>query len=107
MNRNKIIIVIFSSLLLFLTSCQSAKNIITGKSKTNADEFLVKKKNPLILPPDIDQLPVPKSEQEEAYKTLENDNKKIKKLLGETSKEKTSENDNSLENSILKTLKNN
>ena len=107
MNRNKIIIVIFSSLLLFLTSCQATKNAITGKSKTNTDEFLVKKKNPLILPPDIDQLPVPKSEQDEAYKMLENDNKKIKKLIGETSKEKTSKNDNSLENSILKTLKNN
>lgn len=94
-------------LLLFLGNCTSAKNVITGKSKTNSDEFLVKKKNPLTLPPDFDKLPLPKSSQNSTLKELENNDKKIRELLGKSSEEKSSNNDSSLENSILKTLKNN
>ena len=48
--------------LLFLYSCQSIKDGITGKKKRNSDEFLVIKKNPLEIPPDFNDLPVPQSE---------------------------------------------
>ena len=50
-------------LFLFLTSCadtfDSVKRGLTGAKKSSADEFLVKKKDPLILPPDYENLPNP------------------------------------------------
>ena len=50
-------------LFLFLTSCadtfNSVKRGLTGAKKSSADEFLVKKKDPLILPPDYENLPNP------------------------------------------------
>ena len=49
--------------LIFLTSCggtfDSVKRGLTGAKKDSADEFLVKKKDPLILPPDFENLPIP------------------------------------------------
>ena len=42
-----------------LSACQSVKDGLTGKKQTNSDEFLVKKKNPLSLPPDFENLPEP------------------------------------------------
>ena len=49
--------------LLFIYSCQSVKDGLTGKKRENSDEFLVIKKNPLEIPPDFNDLPVPKSER--------------------------------------------
>ena len=47
-------------LLLFLSSCQNVKNALSGKKYENSDEFLVIKKNPLVLPPNFNDLPTPK-----------------------------------------------
>jgi len=47
------------SILFLLLSCQAAKDGLTGKKRTNADEFLVEKKNPLVLPPRFGDLPSP------------------------------------------------
>ena len=50
-------------LFVFLVSCadtfDSVKRGLTGAKKNSADEFLVKKKDPLILPPDFENLPTP------------------------------------------------
>ena len=50
-------------LIFFVTSCaetfSSVKRGITGAKANSADEFLVKKKDPLILPPDYENLPMP------------------------------------------------
>ena len=56
MNKKLLFIVI----LFFLSSCQNVKDALSGKKYENSDEFLVIKKNPLILPPDFNQLPTPK-----------------------------------------------
>ena len=47
------------TILFLLLSCQAAKDGLTGKKRTNADEFLVEKKNPLVLPPRFGDLPSP------------------------------------------------
>ena len=47
------------AILFLLLSCQAAKDGLTGKKRTNADEFLVEKKNPLVLPPRFGVLPSP------------------------------------------------
>ena len=72
----------FILLFLFLTSCadtfDSVKRGLTGAKKSTADEFLVKKKDPLILPPDYENLPNPDErdinlEEESIFQnTLEN-----------------------------------
>ena len=62
MMKNKIKLLL--SLLILLTSCQALKDGLTGKKRDNSDEFLVEKKNPLELPPDFNQLPVPKKDEE-------------------------------------------
>ena len=46
--------------LLFLCSCQGVKDALSGKKYESSDEFLVIKKNPLILPPNFNDLPTPK-----------------------------------------------
>ena len=56
-------------LLIFLvTSCAdtwgNVKRGLTGAKQKSTDEFLVKKKDPLILPPDFDSLPSPASREE-------------------------------------------
>ena len=48
------------TLLLILTSCEGVKNALSGKKFENSDEFLVIKKNPLVLPPNFNDLPTPK-----------------------------------------------
>ena len=56
MNKNFYLII----LLLILCSCQGVKNALSGKKYENSDEFLVIKKNPLVLPPNFNELPTPK-----------------------------------------------
>jgi hypothetical protein len=46
-------------ILNFLNSCQSVSEGFSLKKKNNGDEFLVEKKNPLVLPPDYNELPNP------------------------------------------------
>ena len=50
----------FLIILLFLSSCQSVKDAISGKKYESSDEFLVIKKNPLVLPTYFKDLPTPK-----------------------------------------------
>ena len=56
MNKNYFFLII----LIFLSSCQSVKDALTGKKYEDSDEFLVIKKNPLVLPPNFNDLPTPK-----------------------------------------------
>ena len=60
---NKYKILVFTFILIFLSGCQNIKDGLSLKKKMTTDEFLVQKKNPLVLPPDYDALPKPMSEQ--------------------------------------------
>mgnify|MGYP006137963077 FL=1 len=61
-------------------SCQSVKEGLAGKQRKGGDEFLVKKKNPLVKPKNFDVLPQPKSD-EKITTTIESDVQSIEKLL--------------------------
>ena len=50
---------LFFVIVLFLSACQAAKDGLTQQKKSNAVEFLVEKKNPLVLPPSFGDLPMP------------------------------------------------
>ena len=56
MNKNFFLIIF----LFTLCSCQGVKDALSGKKYENSDEFLVIKKNPLVLPPNFNELPTPK-----------------------------------------------
>ena len=95
-------------MMLAVTSCQSLKNAVSGVKQENSDEFLVQKKNPLVLPPDFTDLPEPFEESTEVTEVqIEED---IEKLLGmESSVENTNNtsNSSSIESFILKKIKEN
>ena len=74
--RNFFLIII---LFLFIAACQSTKDVLTLKKKESGDEFLVEKKNPLVLPPDYGELPLPGNI--ENIEETENDKNDIKILV--------------------------
>tara|TARA_Y100000389_G_C17434912_1_gene504894 strand:+ start:55 stop:378 length:324 start_codon:yes stop_codon:yes gene_type:complete len=57
----KILLLIF--MINLLNACQSVTEGFTLKKNNNADEFLVEKKNPLVLPPNFNELPTPNNTQ--------------------------------------------
>ena len=94
--------------IVFFPACGGVKDAITGKKKSASDEFLVEKKNPLVMPPDYGKLPEPTSSQSNEEKNKKNNPNEIKELL--TDKENVSDinnqtNSTSLENSILEKIK--
>ena len=75
MNKNYFFIII----LFWLCSCQSVKDAVTGKKYESSDEFLVIKKNPLVMPPNFNDLPTPKDVAETTQ--IENIENEIEDLL--------------------------
>ena len=70
----------FNFVLALLASCSTVKEGFSMQKKNNSDEFLVEKKSPLLMPPNFNELPVPKSEN-----TTDNDkNNEIKKLINKS-----------------------
>ena len=106
------IIIIISISGIFLLGCQDVKDGFTGKKVSKGDEFLIKKKNPLVVPPDFDQLPEPKLEEKlENINESVSEDQDIKKLLGVSEEKNTSnkstKSKNSTEDSILKKINKN
>ncbi len=100
----KIIVIILAS--CFLNACQATKDALTLQKKNNSDEFLVEKKNPLVLPPDFGELPLPQNVQDE-IKTKRNEESTIslnKEDLSNQEVKKDSEL-SSIEKSIMKKIK--
>ena len=95
-------------IFIFMASCQSAKNVITGKeAQSKGEEFLIEKKNPLVVPPDFDQLPIPEGNINSTKASAENDGN-FEQLLKKENKSDTITTDNSdstTEESILKKIK--
>ena len=56
---NKIFIIIFLLITACSSSWQDIKGGLGGAKRTSTDEFLVKKKEPLTMPPKWKDLPVP------------------------------------------------
>ena len=89
-------------LIFFVTSCadtfSSVKRGLTGSKADSGDEFMVQKKDPLILPPDYENLPIP----DERIADIEEDS--IFENTLENSIEENSSASDSVENSILKKI---
>ena len=95
--------------MMFVTvSCQTLKNAVSGVKQENSDEFLVQKKNPLVLPPDFTDLPVPFEESSKVTVVQIEDD--IEKLLGvenNTKNTNDTSDSSSIESFVLKKIKEN
>ena len=94
--RNKILIL--TTLLIIVSSCTG----ISGKRSEKSDEFLIEKKNPLVMPPDIDDLPKPKESAE--VKKTEDNFKETLKSNNESTNNKSTNSSGSLQESIIKKI---
>ena len=105
-NKIKLLLLLF----ILLSSCQAIKDGLTGKKNNNSDEFLVKKKNPLELPPDFDELPSPKKNEENINQSMEIDEEieNLFKNSDETnSSDDATDSNQSAEDFVLKKINNN
>mgnify|MGYP001269719630 FL=1 len=103
MKKISFYLIIFS---IFLTSCQSIKDGLSGRKAENSDEFLVKKKNPLVMPPKFMELPEPKEETFDEEIASREETDEIKDILNlEKTRSVNSKQQDSTEDFVLKQLK--
>ncbi len=95
--------IIYIIICIVVSSCASLKEagkVLRNEKQNTTDEFLVKKKEPLIIPPDLDEVPEPGSIKKEDI----NDEDKIKKIL-KAPKATKNNNSSSTEDTILEKIK--
>ena len=104
---NKIIIIIFFLITACASSWQDIKKGLGGEKRTSTDEFLVRKKEPLVMPPKWKNLPEP-GRVMKSYDEVE-EATDIEELikLGKNKESSTNyeQGNGSLEESILKKIK--
>ena len=83
MNKFKKFILL--NFIFLLVSCGTARDAFLNQKKSSTDEFLVEKKSPLVMPPDYNELPIPKEKieqkdiNENEFKTLITQTNKVSK----------------------------
>ena len=97
---------IYLLLIIFLLiSCSGFKDagkVLRNEKVSTTDEFLVKKRNPLVLPPDYEKIPEPGSILQEKA----DEEQKIKKILKAPKSENAiSGKSTSIEESILNNIR--
>ena len=104
---DKIIIIIFFLITACTSSWEDVKKGLGGAKRTSTDEFLVKKKEPLVMPPKWKSLPEPggvMKSDDEVWEVTD-----IEELikLGKNKESSTNyeQSNGSLEESILKKIK--
>lgn len=100
-NIKKLFIIL---LPIFLFACQGfsdAKKIMKNEKVLSTDEFLVKKKNPLVLPPDFEKMPEPGT----LKKGEQSEKKKLEQLLNVEIDENQKGEGSSSEQSILNQIR--
>ena len=104
---NKIIIIIFFLITACAESWQNVKKGLGGEKRTSTDEFLVRKKEPLVMPPKWKNLPEPggvmKSDDE--VKEATDIEELIKLGKNKESSTNYEQGNGNLEESILKKIK--
>ena len=108
MNKKKYLFFAVLIIIFFSNSCQTAKDALQGKKRSEeGDEFLVEKKKPLVIPPDFDSLPEPGGQDINKTNEISNAND-IKKLLNVEGEDqnKTLSESTDLETSVLNKIKN-
>ena len=123
MKINKLYIIALTFLFIVSACAKLSEGMTGSKRSKSSDEFFVHKKKPLVLPPDFNDMPMPKPTQKKqtqdkgiedllGIKTQnDNDINDIENLLrtkkNTNSNTSQSASDKSLENSILKKINKN
>ena len=93
---NLILLIILAPLLTF---CGGVRDALEGKKRSEqSDEFLVKKKNPLQMPPDMNKLPTPGDDLEIKSQTNNDEVKDLLKIRENNNTEDTSNGSDLLNN---------
>ena len=102
-------IIFLFGLLFLISACSdtlsSVKRGLTGEKEIATDEFLVQKKDPLIMPPDFENLPAPDEEvleEEQEVKISSFEETMGSQTMSESGEDASS---SSSEMSILKKIK--
>ena len=103
-NINQIIFVLLT--FIFLNSCAAVQESVSSNKKTGSDAFFVEKKAPLVMPPNYEELPIPKPENQQNEEKSDNIKKLISSENTNINKSISSENNSSLEKNILEKIKN-
>tara|TARA_A100001037_G_scaffold264151_1_gene254820 strand:+ start:615 stop:932 length:318 start_codon:yes stop_codon:yes gene_type:complete len=99
MKKFKLNLILLITLIPLLTFCGGVRDALEGQKRSDqSDEFLVKKKNPLQMPPDMNKLPKPGDDMEISSQS---NNEEVKDLL------KIKDDDNSEDSSSGSDLLNN
>ena len=94
MKKNRFKVFLLICILPFLSYCSGFKDAFEGKKRSEqSDEFLVKKKNPLRMPPDMDKLPVPGQDLEINNQISNEDVKDLLKIKDNDKKDSSSGSD--------------
>ena len=57
-------LILIGVIAVLFSGCSSVKSAFDSGRKNSSEEFLVEKKSPLSMPPDFDELPVPRTDKE-------------------------------------------
>ena len=102
--KNKLNLILLIVLLPIMINCGGVKEALEGQKRSDqSDEFLVKKKNPLQMPPDINKLPKPGDDLELKNSKKKEDLKELLKIKEDNSL-KNSDNNSNLINNVLKKI---
>ena len=94
MKKNRFKIFLLICILPFLSYCSGFRDAFEGKKRSEqSDEFLVKKKTPLRMPPDMDKLPVPGQDLEINNQISNEDVKDLLKIKDNDVKDSSGESD--------------
>ena len=107
MNKKNFSFLISIIIFTILSGCQDVKKGLSGKKIDEGNEFLVIKKNPLVVPPNFNELPQPSDNNIENNSNKDNENE-FKNIM-KNNEDNISENDSTttgnLEENILKQIK--
>ena len=104
--------ILFSLIVMsiLMSGCSDISEGFKGKKIDKGEEFLINKKNPLVVPPEFNELPEPASSKSinsmSENENLDNDIKKLfEESVGIKDENESDDNLNSTEQSILKKIK--
>ena len=81
MKKIKLNLILLIGLVPLLTFCGGVKDALEGKKRSEQSyEFLVKKNNPLQMPPDMNKLPMPGDDLEVSSQSNNEDVKDLLKI---------------------------
>ena len=85
-------VILISILSVIIQGCGTVKEGFRSQKKNSTDEFLVEKKSPLVMPPEFEELPIPKVSDDVNTLNNEDSSSNIEKLI--------SNNDGEVDNSV-------